>query len=187
MGDALGAGELAGADAEDAAESAQEGEAANAEEACEVGEAGALSGVGGEVVRGTGDEGGLGVGARGGEAGLATLAGTESGEFGGGGGGEEADVVARGAAAGTAWAAVDFGGLDGVDELAVGAGVAREDLLPLATGKETGRGDGWSGFDGWARMRHFGCSPVAECLLRSAREGLHKCLRFPRRLKPHWK
>jgi len=168
VGDALGAGELAGADAEDAAESAQEGEAANAESACEVGEAGALSGVGGEVVRGTGDEGGLGVGARGGEAGLATLAGAEAGKFGCGGGGEEADIVARGAAAGTAWAAVDFGGLDCVDELSVGGCVAREDLLPLATGKETGRGDGWSGFDGWARMRHFGCSPVAECLLRSA-------------------
>jgi len=168
VGDALGAGELAGRDAKDAAEAAQESEAANAEGACEVGEAGAFSGVLGEVVRGTGDECGLGVGARRGEAGLATLAGTESGEFGGSGGGEEADVVARGAAAGTAWAAINFGRLDGIEELAVGAGIARENLLPLAAGKETGRGVGRSGFDGWAWMRHLGCSPVAEVRLRSA-------------------
>ena len=153
VGDALGSGELAGADAEDAAEGAQEGEAADAGDAGQVGEAGAFGGVAGEVVRGAGDEAGLGVGARRGEVRPATLAGAKAGLFGGGGGGEEADVLARGAAAGTAWAAVDHGGFDGIEELAVGGGVARKHLLPLAAGKEAGHGGG-----GWV--------PVAVVVLR---------------------
>ena len=78
-GDALGLGELAGADAEDAAESAQEGEAADAGGLGEVGEAGAFGGVLGEVVGGGGDDGGLRVGARDGEVGLAALAGAVAG------------------------------------------------------------------------------------------------------------
>ena len=153
MGDALGACELAGADAEDAAEGAQEGEAANTGYARQVCEAGAFGGVAGEVIRGAGDEAGLGVGARRGEVRPAALAGAKAGLFGGGGGGEEADVLARGAAAGTAWAAVDHGGFDGIKELAVGGCVARKYLLPLAAGKEAGRGGG-----GWI--------PVAGVVLR---------------------
>ena len=141
-GDTLGAGELAGADAEDAAEGAQQGEAAHAGDASEVGEAGAFGGVAGEVVRGAGDEVGLGVGARRGEVRPAALTGAKASLFGGGGGGEEADVLARWTAAGTAWSAVDHGGFDGIDKLAVGGCVAGQHLLPLAAGKEAGRGGG---------------------------------------------
>ena len=98
-------------------------------------------GVFGEVLGGGGDDGGLGVGARSCEVRLAALAGAIAGLFGCSGGGEEGDVLARGAAAGAAWAAVDLGRFDGVEELAVGAGVAREHLLPLAAGEEAGHGD----------------------------------------------
>ena len=49
-----------------------------------------------------------------------------------------ADVFAGRAAAGAAGLAEDFSGLDGVDELAVGAGVAREDLLPGFAGEDAG-------------------------------------------------
>ena len=64
---------------------------------------------------------------------------TEASGFGERGGGEEADVFALGAAAGAGRPAEDAGGFDGVDELAVGGGVAREDLLPGAA-CEDGRG-----------------------------------------------
>jgi hypothetical protein len=53
----------------------------------------------------------------------------------------QGDVLARGTAAGATGAAVDFGGFDGVEKLAVGAGVAGEDLLSLATGEEAGDGE----------------------------------------------
>ena len=147
-GDALGLGEFAGGDAEDAAESAQDGEAADAGSFGEIGQAGALGGMLGEVFRGSGDDGGLGIGARSCEFGLAALAGAEAGLLGRGGGGEEADVLFCGAAAGAAGAAVDLGRLDGVEELAVGVGVAGEHLLPLAAGKEAGHGEGRRGSGG---------------------------------------
>ena len=149
-GDALGLGELSGGDAEDAAESAQDGEAADSGGFSEVGEAGALGGVLGEVVGGGGDGGGLRVGTRDGAVGLAALAGAVAGLFGGGRGGEEADVLFCGATAGTAGAAVDLGGFNGVEELAVGAGVALEHLLPLAAGEEAGYGEGRRGTRGWS-------------------------------------
>src|SRR5208283_1810269 len=111
-------------------------------------------------------------GARRDEAGLAALAGAKTGLFGGGCGGEEADVLARGAAAGTARAAVDSGGFDGIDKLAVSARVALEDLLPLAAGKEAGAGGRSgvvpSGLDGWEWMGHCGGPPVVDFVSRSA-------------------
>jgi len=81
-GHALGFGELAGADAEDAFEAAKDGEAADAGGFGEVSEAGAFGGVLGEVLGGSGDDGGLGVGTRGGEVGFAAQAGAEAGGFG---------------------------------------------------------------------------------------------------------
>ena len=82
----------------------------------------------------------------GGALGLAAEAGAEAGGFGECGGGEEADVLALGAAAWAGRSAEDAGGFDGVDDLAVGCGIAREDLLPGAAG-ENGRGGGagWLG------------------------------------------
>jgi len=139
---ALLAGEVAGGDAEDPLEAALEGEFAEAGGGGDVVELGAFSGVLGEEVGGFGDGFGLGIGFGGGELGLAAEAGAKAGGFGEGGGGEEGDVFALGAAAGAGGAAEDFGGFDGVDELAVGGGVAREDLLPGAACED---GGGWVG------------------------------------------
>ena len=136
--EALGPGELAGADAQDSAEAPEEGEAAGASGLGEVGEPGALGGVLGKILGGGGDDFGLGVGPRLGAVGLAAFAGAVAGGLGGVGRGEEADAFAGGATAGAAGLAVDLGRLDGVDELAVGGGVAPEDLLPLAAGEEAG-------------------------------------------------
>gem|GEM_PF-6022219 len=139
---ALLAGEVAGGDAEDSLEASLEGEFAEAGGLGDVVELGALAGVGGEELGSPGDGCGLVVGFGGGALGLAAEAGAEAGGFGEGGGGEEGDVFALGAAAGAGGSAVDFGGFDGVDELAVGGGVAGEDLLP-ARGQRRRRGLGW--------------------------------------------
>ena len=143
--DALGAGELAGGDAEDALEAAEDGEAGDAGGAGDLFEAGAFAGVGFEVSGDGGDGVGLRVGARLDAGGLAAEAGAEAGGLGGGGRREEGDVLAVGTAAGTAWAAEDPGGLDGVDELAVGGAVALKNLLPLLAGEDAGDGWGWHG------------------------------------------
>ncbi len=143
-GDALGAGEFAGRDAEHTAKAAEQGEATHSGGFGNVCEAGAFGRVLGEVLGGGGDSGGLGIGAWSGKAGLAALAGAVAGLLCRGRGGEEGDVLPGGAAAGAAWTAVDPRRLDGVKELAIGAGVAREHLLPLAAGKDTGHGE--SGF-----------------------------------------
>ena len=146
-GDSLGAGKLAWTDTEDAAETAQKGEAADAGGPGQVGEASAFGGVLCEVLAGGGDDVGLWIGAGGCMVRPASFAGAKPGLLRGGSSGEEPDIFASGTAAGAAWTAVDAGGLDGIEELAVGGGVAREDLLPLATGKERwhrGRGIfGW--------------------------------------------
>ncbi len=108
-GDALGLGELTGADAKDPAESTQEGETADAGGPGQVGEARAFGGMLGEVLSGGSDGGGLGVGARGDEVRLAALAGAKASLLGCGCGGEEGDVLPRGAAAGAAGAAINAG------------------------------------------------------------------------------
>jgi hypothetical protein len=142
-GDAPGLGELARADSEDPAEAAQEGEAANPGCPGQVGESRALVGVLRKILRGGGNDSGLGVGAWSCAVRLAALAGAIAGLFRRGRGGEEGDVLPRRATARTAWAAVYSGRPDGIKELAVGVLVASEHLLPLASGKETGYGAGW--------------------------------------------
>ena len=129
---ALLASEVSGGDAEDALEAALQGELAQPCGGGEVVEPGALAGVLGQELGGLGDGCGLRILFRRRSLWLTTQARAEARGFGEGGGGEEADVLALGPAAGAAGAAVDFGGLYGVDELAVGGGIAREDLLPCA-------------------------------------------------------
>ena len=136
--DSLGAGELAGADAEHATESAQKGEAADAGGTGQVGQAGAFGGMFGEVLAGGGYDGGLGVRPWRGELRLTALAGAEASLLRGGGGGEEVNTLARGAAARTAWTAIYPGGFDGIEELAVGAGIARSTCCHWRPGKRLG-------------------------------------------------
>ena len=88
--------------------------------------------MGGKEGGGLGNGFGLRVGFGDGALGLAAEAGTEACGLGEGGSGEEADVFALGAARGAGGPAEDAGGFYGVHELAVGCGVAREDLLPGA-------------------------------------------------------
>ncbi len=157
-GYALGLGVLAGGDAQDAAESAEDGEATYAGGSGEVSEASAFGGVLGEVFCGGGNDGGLRVGTRSGEVGLAALAGAKASLLGCGGTGEESDVLARGPTAGATGAAVDFRRFDGIEELAVGAGVAGEDLLPLAAGEQAG--DSGLGIRDGDGLRWFGAALV---------------------------